>query len=152
MNKNIVPITTVLTAAGILIAGCTPHTEPSINASPARAVVTEEPVEIPAEHRAAAEAAAARHEDYRWTSGCHSYVRTMRGAVYWVQAGKEPNIKTWEVGRRGWPQGGCMSPTTPESEPCDRKGVPVCGVGGTYAPGITDGTWGVPPDAKRVPA
>ncbi len=50
MNKNIVPITTVLTAAGILIAGCTPHTEPSINASPARAVVTEEPVEIPAEH------------------------------------------------------------------------------------------------------
>ncbi|WP_100452056.1 hypothetical protein [Mycobacteroides abscessus] len=28
MNKNIVPITTLLTAAVILTAGCTPHTEP----------------------------------------------------------------------------------------------------------------------------
>lgn len=105
------------------------------------AEVKQGPVEIPAEHRAAADAAAADFKSYRWTEGCHQYVRTMRGAVYWVAPAGQPNINSWEVGRRGWPKASCKSPTEPDAEPCDAKGVPVCGVGGAFLPGLTDGLW-----------
>jgi hypothetical protein len=103
--------------------------------------VAEGRVQIPSEHRAAADAAAAKFKNFRWVDGCHEYVRTHRGAVYWVAPGGTPNINTWEVGRRGWPKAGCKTPDYPAAEPCDAKGVPVCGVAGGYQPGITDGEW-----------
>ncbi|MGV0633835.1 hypothetical protein ABQE69_10905 [Mycolicibacillus trivialis] len=149
------PVTMVAAVLVAVAAGLSLWLSPpcTLRDAPALAV-TEGFVEIPAEHRAAADAAAADFKDYRWADGCHSFVRTPRGAVYWVMPGGVPNINTWEVGRRGWPKGGCLSPTTPDYEPCDRNGVPVCGVGGSYGPGITDGLWQnvSDPRPQRVPA
>lgn len=119
-----------------------PHEAPA-------AVAAEGRVDIPVEHRAAADAAAAEYKDYRWADGCHWYVRTPRGAVYWVAPGGSPNVNTWEVGHRGWPKGGCVTATEPAIEPCDANGVPVCGTNGGYMPGITDGQWTSVPATSR---
>ncbi|SIJ93444.1 hypothetical protein [Mycobacteroides abscessus] len=141
------PITAVATVIVAVTAGAALWLSPSGQA-PAE-FAAEGRVEIPVEHRAAASAAAANYTDYRWTEGCHTYVRTLRGAVYWVAPGGSPNVNTWEVGRRGWPTGGCVTAIEPAVEPCDANGVPVCGTNGGDMPGITDGQWTSVPATSR---
>ncbi|MCW1823178.1 MULTISPECIES: hypothetical protein [Mycobacteriaceae] len=144
------PVTMVAAVLVAVAAGLSLWLSPpcTLRDAPALAV-TEGFVEIPAEHRAAADAAAADFKDYRWVEGCHAYVRTLRGAVYWVAPGGSPNVNTWEVGHRGWPKGGCVTAIEPAVEPCDANGVPVCGTNGGYMPGITDGQWTSVPATSR---
>ncbi|WP_062894845.1 hypothetical protein [Mycobacterium avium] len=141
------PVTAVATVLVAVAAAVALWLSP-LGEAPA-AVAAEGRVDIPVEHQAAADAAAAEYKDYRWADGCHAYVRTPRGAVYWVAPGGSPNVNTWEVGHRGWPKGGCVTAAEPAIEPCDANGVPVCGTNGGYMPGITDGQWTSVPATSR---
>jgi hypothetical protein len=104
-------------------------------------------VQLPESVQAAAGKAAAAGRLFIWTAddGCHTFLRTLDGHVFWIDPAMVDGTPSWDVGLRGWPQAGCGPDAhgkhMPASEPCEVGGPWPCGVGGGYGPADTDQQW-----------